>query len=68
MAQRGTGAKPAPGQKSQAQHVHESLNIALPCGGGTMLLNKPFEECGNGIDDDSDGAVDCADPDCASDG
>lgn len=24
----------------------------------------PDEQCDNGVDDDSDGAVDCADPDC----
>lgn len=27
----------------------------------------PLEECGNGADDDADGAADCADSDCAND-
>jgi hypothetical protein len=25
----------------------------------------PFEDCSNGVDDDYDGAVDCADEDCS---
>ena len=34
----------------------------LPAGGG----GGPIELCSNGVDDDSDGLTDCADPDCAS--
>jgi hypothetical protein len=28
------------------------------------VMPEPFEDCSNGIDDDYDGAVDCADSDC----
>ena len=38
------------------------LEIIFTPGGGT-----PVEVCNNGVDDDGDGAVDCADPDCAAD-
>ncbi len=38
--------------------------------GGSFQLEvtcpAEFEECGNGVDDDGDGATDCADPDCAA--
>ena len=30
-------------------------------------VEEPESDCSNGVDDDSDGLVDCADPDCAGD-
>ena len=38
------------------------LDITFTPGGGT-----PIEVCNNGVDDDGDGATDCADADCAAD-
>jgi hypothetical protein len=38
----------------------ESCDLALPCGNWINL------ECGNGMDDDGDGLVDLADPECTS--
>ena len=38
-----------------------SANCALDCGGGSS------EICNNGIDDDGDDKIDCADQDCAAD-
>ncbi len=35
--------------------------------GGDSAPTAPSEDCTNGVDDDGDGAADCADPDCASD-
>ncbi|HLP11337.1 MAG TPA: gliding motility-associated C-terminal domain-containing protein, partial [Flavobacteriales bacterium] len=31
-----------------------------------VTLHAQTEDCGNGLDDDGDGLVDCADPDCSS--
>ncbi|HYG51159.1 MAG TPA: hypothetical protein VD905_09670, partial [Flavobacteriales bacterium] len=31
-----------------------------------LSLQAQTEDCGNGVDDDADGLVDCADPDCSS--
>ncbi len=38
------------------------IEIIFTPGGGT-----PVEVCNNGVDDDGDGAIDCADPDCVAD-
>jgi hypothetical protein len=38
----------------------------VSCGPSCTLLNE-IGRCTNGVDDDNDGLVDCADPDCASD-
>jgi Zn-dependent metalloprotease len=38
------------------------IDIIFTPGGGT-----PIEVCNNGVDDDGDGAIDCADADCAAD-
>ncbi|MFH2005534.1 MAG: trypsin-like serine protease [bacterium] len=60
----------------------EQLTFTVPAGGVFLVVEtydtpSPFtlqlqcsgqaELCDNGVDDDGDGAVDCADPDCASD-
>jgi hypothetical protein len=38
-----------------------------PAGGGGSYCCAAQEVCGSGIDDDCDGAIDCADTECASD-
>ncbi len=44
--------------------------VAEVCGGGAggggVVVPGGNENCSNGVDDDSDGAVDCQDPDCAT--
>jgi hypothetical protein len=52
---------------------HAAVEV-LRCGGtrrGTGLgkgsVSAPLVPCDNGIDDDEDGAIDCADTDCAAD-
>ena len=37
-------------------------DLSISVGGGPA----PTEDCANGVDDDADGLVDCADPDCAA--
>ena len=37
-------------------------DLSISVGGGPA----PIEDCANGVDDDADGLVDCADPDCAA--
>ena len=55
--------------------VNESYSAIFEFGGITCVLyhsglpsaTGPVEDCTNGVDDDGDMLVDCADPDCASD-
>jgi uncharacterized protein (TIGR03382 family) len=56
----------------------ETLSFTVPASGGYLVVESfgnagsyqlqvacaGMEVCGNGLDDDGDGAVDCADPDC----
>jgi hypothetical protein len=39
-------------------------NLTCQC---VPLIEIPFEDCSNGLDDDGDGLIDCADPDCSLD-
>jgi len=60
----------------------ETLSFTVPAGGAYLVVetyNTPSaytlavtcagqpELCGNGVDDDGDGDIDCGDPDCAAD-
>ncbi|MEO1261951.1 MAG: HYR domain-containing protein [Bacteroidota bacterium] len=48
--------------------VTNSLGLEADCQ-ATVTVNAPlFEDCDNGIDDDGDGLIDCADPDCGGSG
>jgi len=38
--------------------------VSVTIGGGTSGGGGPSENCKNGVDDDNDGLVDCADSDC----
>ncbi|WP_373044472.1 hypothetical protein [Vulgatibacter sp.] len=44
-----------------------ALGAALGCGGDDPDDIEFEVACGNGIDEDGDGLLDCADPDCAAD-
>jgi hypothetical protein len=44
-----------------------ALSLVLVLSAGTAVAQKPVEICDNGIDDDGNKLVDCADPACAKD-
>ncbi|MEK6278310.1 MAG: hypothetical protein AABM29_09900, partial [Actinomycetota bacterium] len=53
------------GGLASAQQLLEGSNVNVP---GANLPPVQLPDCANGIDDDGDGLIDLADPDCASSG
>jgi hypothetical protein len=54
----------ASGRQASVDFLFES---AAPSGTITLMCVTPGEDCGNLVDDDGDGAIDCSDVNCARD-
>ena len=60
------GSFDQPGDFAVTLTVTNSLGLSANCQ-ANVTVNAPLvEDCDNGVDDDGDGLIDCADPDCGA--